>query len=417
MSTAKDRERLRCVAADYAEIVGSDEMDARRERWRLSNGLGERTVPFQIEDNGSFLQDLMPEPQCEGAFERECEAQMLRAVTNFRLIDDDRIFPRQFEVHWAVGRSSVCPELQIRRVPDSTGRELGYETNTPLAKLASSLHKLRPSEFSVDREATQQRAEQAEEAFGDILPVRIVGRQISSAGASLAQKAVLLIGMDELYIAMMDQPENVHLFFEFISDDGVRFADWLEEEGLVTTGEHAFDCGSGSCVYTDELPRREIAEGEKARAQDCWGFVEAQEAAGISPAAYAEFIHPYQRRMGDRYGLINYGCCEAVHDFWPTLSRFAKLRKVTVSPWCNVEAIVAKAGRSVVLSRKPHPMRLCGLRFSPDEFEADIKHTLEVTRESFVELIFRDTCPLNGEMVGRLAQACSIIKRLVGRGD
>ena len=64
--------------------------------------------------------------------------------------------------------------------------------------------------------------------------------------------------MDGFYMAMLDQPENVHAFFDFLTSDAERYADWLEAEGLNTSFEHAFDCGSGSCVYTDELPRRPL---------------------------------------------------------------------------------------------------------------------------------------------------------------
>ncbi len=413
--TPRDRDRLRTVAAEYAAITGSPKMAARRELWRRSNRLLERTVPFQIEDNGSFFRDLTPPPECEGEFARGCEAQMLHAITNHRLIDDDRIFPHCFQVHWAVSRSGVCPELSYRRSPDATGRELGYETNTPLADLATGLGKLRPTEFSVDREGTHERLAAATAAFGDILPVQLVGRSVSSAGTSLAGNAVLLMGMDTFYMAMLDQPENVHRFFEFLVQDAERYVAWLEAEKLITTGNHEFDCGSGSCVHTDELPRRSITEGEAVHPEDCWGFVEAQEAVGISPAMYAEFIHPYQRRIGDRFGLMNYGCCEPVHAFWATLQGFHSLRKVTVSPWCDVPSISASAGKQVVLSRKPHPMKLCGPAFSPAELEADLRETLAITADNFVELIFRDTCPLCGAMLERVAEACRIVRRLVGR--
>lgn len=413
--TPNDRNRLRQLAAEYAEITGSEEMAARRERWRLSNRLLERTVPFQIEDNGTFYADLMPPLECEGEMERGFEGQLLRALTNYRLIPDDRIFRHSFEVHWSAWRTAACPELELRRAADATGRELGYETNTPLADLAHSLHKLRPADFAVDREGTQQRLEAATEAFGDLLPVELVGRSISSVGTGLAQQAVMLIGMDDFYVAMIDQPENVHAFFDFLSKDAMRYADWLEAEGLVTAGNNEFDCGSGSCVHTDELPRRTLAPGEPARAEDVWGFIEAQEGVGMSPAMYAEFIHPYQRRLADRFGLINYGCCEPVHSIWSVLQGFHNLRKVTVSPWCDVEALAAMAGKQVVMSRKPHPLKLCGARWDPQDFENTIRENLEMTRDNFVELIFRDTCTLSGAMQERVVEACGIIKGLLGR--
>lgn len=46
MSSSADRERLRRLAAECSENVNSDAMDARRERWRLSNRLEARTVPL-----------------------------------------------------------------------------------------------------------------------------------------------------------------------------------------------------------------------------------------------------------------------------------------------------------------------------------------------------------------------------------
>ncbi|MBI3923786.1 MAG: hypothetical protein HY318_20360 [Armatimonadetes bacterium] len=415
MTTQKDRERLRAVAAEYAEIVNSDKMTARREIWRRSNRLEERTVPFQIEDNGSFFEDVTPPLQCEGEAERGMELEMLRAITNHKLIDDDRVFPPYFCVGWHVSRPSLCPDLEIKHAPDATGRHLGYDTNTPLADLANSFHRLHRGEFGVDREGTLRHAEIAEVAFGDLLPVKITGPHTLGAGTSLAYKAVMWMGMDNFYVAMMEQPENVHRFFNFITTEAVEFLDWLEQEGLITPNNGEFCVGSGSCGYTDELPRRKIDEGGSFLPGDCWGFHEAQESVGLSAEQYAEFIHPYQRRTSDRYGLIYYGCCEPVHAQWPVLRNMKNLRKVTVSPWCDQKSIAASVGKNVVLSRKPHPMKLCGATFDPGDFEAHIRETLDIAKDNFVELIFRDTNPLNGSMKDRIAEACKIVRRLVGR--
>ena len=86
-----------------------------------------------------------------------------------------------------------------------------------------------------------------------------------------------------------------------------------------------------------------------------------------------------------------------------------------MSPWCDVESIAAQVGRQAVLSRKPHPLKLCGAAFDPEDFEADISRTLDITRGNFVELIFRDTCTLCGAMRDRVAEACRILHRMLGR--
>ena len=77
---------------------------------------------------------------------------------------------------------------------------------------------------------------------------------------------------------------------------------------------------------------------------------------------------------------------------------------------------MAKAvGRRVVLSRKPHPMKLTGERFHAAEFTEHIRETLDIAQNNFVELIFRDTCALNGGMKDRIAEACRIVHELIGR--
>ena len=412
-SSAVDRERLRTLAARYAEIANNDEMARRRERWRLTNGLKKRTIPFQIEDNGTFFKDLMPDLQCMGTTERNYERQMLRAVVNYELINDNRVFAPFFDVGWTVSRPDICPEFESTHAQDGFGGSLGYTTNKPLADLPNSLNKLQRGEFGVDRDGTLQRAEMAHSLFGDILPVRITEHGSIWAGAGMAGDAVNWIGMENLYLLMIDQPDSVHAFFDFVATERCDYLDWLEKEGLLRLNNGEVCVGSGSCGYTDELPRRDIGPEAPARYDDLWGFQESQEATGISPDMYAEFIFPYQYRVSSRFGLLYFGCCEPVHNLYPVIKRFENLRKITVSPWCDQEVIAAAVGKKVVLSRKPHPMKLCGETFNPEDFRAHIQETLTISRDSFVELIFRDTCTLRGDMKDRLAEACRIVRELV----
>ena len=415
MTSINDRERLRGLAAEYHRVTTSDDMEARRARWRLSNRLLERTVPFVIEDNGTFFKDLTPAPQCEGELEREFEAYMLHVLCNHREIPDDRVYTPYLPVGWRIDRPTMCPGLEITRAPDASGRELGFETNTPLADLDAGLKTLVRRPFSVDRAATLRRLELAGELFGDILPARLVNGHTLGIGVSMAYKAVMWMGMANFYMAMLDQPENVHRFFEFVATEAQDFLDWMMAERLIRPNHGEFSCGSGSVAFTDELPRRPIPDDGEWLPEDCWGATEAQEAVGISNEMFAEFIFPYQERVTKRFGLVYYGCCEPVHTLWPTVKRFKNLRKMTISPWCDQRFMAEAVGRDYVLSRKPHPMQLCGETFDPASFSRHIQETLDIAKNNFVELIFRDTCTLSGAMRGRVAEACAIVKQLAGR--
>ena len=415
-TSAGDRERLRALAGRYAQIANSDEMNRRREVWRLTNRLEERTVPFQIEDNGTFFKDLLPELQCEGKVERHFERRMLMAISNYELIDDDRVIPPYFGIGWAIDRPSALPEYRETHADDGHGGSLGYTTNRPLADLPNSLHKLRRGEFSVDRDATLGRVEFAESIFGDLLPVRTVNNSTVWAACAMACHAVNWIGMENLFMLMMDAPESVHAFFDFAATERCDYFDWMEREGLLEPNYGEFCVGSGSCGYTDELPRRELGPGEAFRCEDLWSFQESQEATGISPEMFAEFIFPYQKRVSSRFGLVYYGCCEPVHNLYPVIEGLENVRKITVSPGCDQESVAGQVGKKVVLSRKPHPMKLCAETWDPEDFRAHIQETLTIGRDNFVELIFRDTCTLGGGMKARVAEACAIVRELVDAG-
>jgi len=109
--------RLRRLAGTYAEYAVSDVMAQRRKKWRLNNGLKERTFPFHIEDNGTFFRDVMPPLQCADSDCHWLEWQLQFAVTAYEHINDDRIIPDRFVVDWAAG----CQQLLLRAALHSRG--------------------------------------------------------------------------------------------------------------------------------------------------------------------------------------------------------------------------------------------------------------------------------------------------------
>jgi hypothetical protein len=68
-----------------------------------------------------------------------------------------------------------------------------------------------------------------------------------------------------------------------------------------------------------------------------------------------EFAIEHDLRWLKRFGLTYYGCCEPLDIKAGILSRIPNLRKVSVSPWVNIQKAVEGLGEKYVLSRKPSP--------------------------------------------------------------
>jgi len=400
-------EYLKRLAARYAEIALSETMGRRREKWRLHNRLEVKTYPFHIEDNGTFIRDLAPDPKCEKY--RWFEQRLVHAITAYEKVNDDRIVPDRFVMPWCRNISRYCDELEFKRVDSG-----GFETNKPIQDIDTDFHKLKRRSMTIDKDETYRRAEFAASMFKGLLPVAI-GLTGSMHSDGITNKAVHLMGMENLFMQMALNPDGVHRLLTFLAEDNLELGQWEEDNNLLTLnndGNQGY-C-SGSSLYSDEIPGRDIPAGDPIRSVDRYGYLETQETTGISPEMFDEFIMPHYRKFASKFRLMKFGCCEPVHDLMPLLTTFDNLRKVSVSPWCNLEKCAERCRKDIIWSRKPFALKLCGDTFDPDDFRKHLHETMDIGKAFFIEFVFRDTTLLKGSMEGRIAQACRIVREVTG---
>ena len=412
--TKKETARLRNLACRYAEYACGKAMAERREKWRLHNRLEQRTFPFHIEDNGSFFKDLTPPLECEDDDRRALEARLLHALVAYEMIDDDRIIPDRFVVDWCAPLTSICDELTITRADNGRGSTLGYRTSQPIKDIDRDWGKLKHRTLSLDRARTERQAQLAQEAFDGLLPVE-VGRPSSLYSDGITNKAVHLMGMQELYLQMAMNPDAVHRLFAFLAEDNLALGQWEEDQGLLTLN-HDGNQGycSGSSLFSDETA---APAGSRVVSTDRYGYLESQESAGISAAMFDEFLMPHFTRLAAKFKLLKWGCCEPVHNLMPVLQRLHGLRKVSVTPWCDLRKLVETCREDVIWCRKPVPLKLCGQPFDLDDLRSHLQETLDIGRSYFIEFVFRDTNMLTGNMADRVAQTCAMIRDLTGHPE
>lgn len=400
---------LRELAGRYAEYAELPVMRDREALWYAHNSL-EGSRPPVIMEIDSFLDDLLPECRCTHPFAMEMERYLQAGITNHELVDDDKVISGWYEVPLSISTDTYGMDIGVQYSPDEKGRLIGFAYDHPIRDLETDLGKLRPSRYQLNQEETDLRKRVAEDAFGEILPVRITNRSLDWFVAP-SKQVVELMGMERMMFDIMDHPKLIHELYAFLTADMKAFMRWQEEQSLLLPNNGNNYVGSGSYGFTRELPgdrKDTITSG------DLWGNMNSQETVGISPQMFEEFIYPYYRELAAEFGLVYFGCCEPVHDIWKNcISNLPNLRKVSISAWCDEEFMgEALKGSNVIYSRKPSPNFIGVGRLDDEAFSEHIAHTLSCARGCSAEIIFRDIYTLDGD-TSKPGRAVAIVRKLI----
>lgn len=413
----RDRTILRELAKKQRELADHPDNLQRRKDWFAHNAM-DSGHPRVVIETDTFYGEIAPALQCEDPMAREMEAALRRVLVTDALIGDDRVVPDFFPVDLRVDIREFGLENQKITAADSDGRQIGYRREHPIQDLERDFEKLGPSTFSHNLPQARSFAAAADDLIGDILPARIQNQSLLWH-ATLTQKVVDLMGMEQYFLCMYDCPDALHRLMAFLVKDYLSCVAWQEQQGILTPNwgnEHA---GSNSYGFTTELPGRVLKNDDlKAGATDItlnelWLNINSQETVGVSADMFSEFVLPYYKTLCKRAGLVYYGCCEPVDGlFTDCLDTIPNLRKLSISAWCNEESIAEQInGKKVVYSRKPSANILgVGANLDEDKLRQSIMSTLKAVKGNPVEFIFRDVYTLDGNP-GKLHRAVEIVRQ------
>lgn len=418
---AAQKEYLRDLAKRQREAAELPQMAERRAAWIEHNRATSRRTMVVMEES-TFWRDIRPAPRLENGCGAWLEDLMLRYLFVHEQIGDDKVVPVHIPI--ALGIRDDLFRIPIQTTQASEG--VGFHIDPAIVDLEQEVDRFEPSDFGYDEAGTRALAEWVAETVGDILPPRLENAT-NRWSCGLSYKAIRLLGMENLFVAMKTEPQAVHRLMRRLTDDRIAFLRWQEANGLILPNNGNDYMGSGSYCFSDELPgdperadRPGEFPGQRGRrpvtSRQTWGHLNSQESVGISPETYGEFVAPYYHELARQFGLVYYGCCEPVDPFWDAgISDLPNLRKVSISAWCD-EARMAEqlAGRKIIYSRKPSPNYL-GVESAFDEkaFRASIRETMRLTRDLPREVIFRDIYRLHGNL-GKVRRAVEIVREEAG---
>ena len=244
-----------------------------------------------------------------------------------------------------------------------------------------------------DKEETAKRVATMREIFDGILAVETEGTIGILYGLNVWDILVMWHGVENTLIDLAERPEFIHKILVRAAAVQSSFIDQLEDLGLLNTLPSWIN---GSGMFTDELPAPGF-DPAKLRAKDNWIFGMAQIFTSVSPAMLQEFDLDYFNPLYARFGLVYYGCCEPLHGKLDYVRKIPNLRKISMSPWVDVEVGAAGIGKDFVFSRKPNPAILATSQWDIKEVENDLRQTMNACKRYGcpLEFVLKDLCTVS----------------------
>ena len=382
--SAADRRVLRDLARRVAEIAAEPVMAERRKLWRRHNGLDRPRSMILVFPEGSWCELLTDEDlRCEGKAARKIEWQLRSRVYTHEHFDDDTVIEKEWVVRKVV--RSTGWGIQAKWHPSTTER--GARAFDPVIRSAADLDRIQPPRITVDEEQSERRLAEARELFGDILDVKPKG--VDHVSFHLMNLYTSWRGLAEVMMDMALEPKMLHDAMGRLEAGCRGLIEQYVELNLLSLNNDGSYHSSGGNGYTDELPAADF-DRERVRPRDMWASAESQEMAQVSPEMHEEFVLQYERRLLEPFGLNGYGCCEDLTRKLDDVLTIPNIRRISISPWADVETCAERLGDGYVFSWKPHPAHLAG-RFDPDRIRDYIRHALDATRVCVFEMILKDT--------------------------
>jgi hypothetical protein len=397
----EDRATLRELARRVKEAAADPRMAERRRHWTEHNDLKSAEPVIWLSPEGAW-RELVPDASllCAGEDAREAERELRMRLYRYAHFDDASVI----EARWDVPKAIETSPWGIEAEWTYSREAQGARTFKPVLHGPEDLTRLRMPMVSHDEKETERRLTAAHDAFDGILEVRAVGRR--TVHIHLMSLFTSWHGLAETMEDMAMRPRLIHDAMELLTVAHQGILRQLEAQDLLSLNNDNTYHASGGTGWTAELPAPGF-DGKHVRPADMWGSAQSQELAGVSPAMHREFALEYEKRLVAPFARVGYGCCENLTHKLDDVLAIPRIRRVSISPYADVDVCAPKLGGRCIFSWKPHPAHLVGA-FDEIKIRDYIGHTVKVCRASgcHLEMILKDThtCENRPERFDRWAE-------------
>jgi hypothetical protein len=418
-----DRQLVRELAWQVAEIAALPVQQETISLWKALNDLKPVRpmvhidgIPWHEIDVDGELTLRTNDPFCRGV-----ENMLRRTIYQWRHMRADTVVEPEIVMPKVMSMDGFGISIHERtETLDPDNDVVSHEFADQLST-EDDLAKIHTPTVTFDEAATALVEARSHELFAGILPVRMQGwlpeaNQWPALAAQPGTKPYvtgmwpdgsgnLAYGLWDLIVywrgaeaALFDlaaRPDFMHRVMDRLIETHLEMLDQIVDMGLL--GHHQGRIRSTG-AYTDELPAPGF-DPAHPRTQDVWTSGMAQILTAVSPRMFKEFEVDYAIQWCKRFGLVYYGCCEALDDKMEYVRQIPNVRKISMTQLADVERGAEEIGKDYVFSRKPNPAFIAGDAWDPDFVRRDLRDTIErcACHENPLELIFKGISTVRGK--------------------
>jgi len=343
----KDKKIVRELANRYFEIANSDLNHENTMQHRAVNDLnGERPIVLiaEIPWNEMNINNELT-LYCKDNFHRELEWHFKTQLFQWKHMRGDMALPPYFNVKKIIHTTGIGVG-HIENEHDSNAQSVTYADQLSREE---DIEKIHFETITYDKSVSIKRFNRIGELLGDILPIRLAGEETGyGLGCKTMDDIVQLRGLDSFFTDFIDRPEFMHKLIGRFTDVFLDKVRQYNELGLFDGDQYQLH---GTAAQTNDLPHNY----NHATSKDMWGRGLAQIFASFSPDMHDEFDIQYMIKAMEPFGLCYYGCCEPLDKKIHILKKIPNLRKISITPWADINNAAEIIHGDYVISSKPNP--------------------------------------------------------------
>lgn len=387
-----EKKVLRKLAGDYFLLSQQDRFKENRKLHQAINDLQPVRPVVLIDElpwNEMNINDELT-LQCTDPTLRNVEWFLRNTIYKARYFPADMLIPPYVPIHKTIHYTDMGISIDEKILAtDDQNNIVSHQYHDQLAT-EEDLEKIQDVTVTYDQADTLKKYQRVGDAIGDIIPVRLKGIEYATTGTW--DKISELRGVTNLLIDLVERPEFMHRTVKKLHAVNWNIMKQYEALNLFDNDPHSLHC---TTILTSDLPGKDF-DGEHLHLKDVWGRAVAQIFASVSKTMHREFDIEYIQPAMAECGLVYYGCCESLDKKMDIVETIPNLRKVSITPWADVNIAAEAIGQKYVLSSKPNPASVAVNQLDRANLKQEIRSILDACSRNgcSCELVLKDisTC-------------------------